>query len=70
MVWRNADSVIGGKLVVFKDGKCVKFDFSADDQSETTGISWAAFHHDSVHEVEPVTAGQRVTLTYSLHLDG
>ena len=36
----------------------------------TTGLQWAAFFGDCVHEVEPVTAGHRVTITYAIVVAG
>ena len=31
------------------------------------GVQWAAFFGDVEHEVQKVTSGQRITLTYVLH---
>lgn len=38
----------------------------APHSADTDELQWAAFFGDCVHEVEPVTAGNRVTLTYAI----
>jgi hypothetical protein len=58
----------GGILSVSHQGNAVGFDWSA---SSSTGrapcIQWAAFYSDCCHEVQEITAGHRVTLTYNLY---
>ncbi|KAL4906976.1 hypothetical protein BDW74DRAFT_130997 [Aspergillus multicolor] len=55
----------GGKLSVEHHGQKVEFDWS--EKSETS-IQWAAFYSDCEHEIETITAGDRVTLTYNLYV--
>lgn len=45
-------------------GQKVKFDWS--QQSKIT-VQWAAFYSDCEHEIETVTEGHRITLTYNLY---
>ncbi|KEQ72142.1 hypothetical protein M436DRAFT_10329, partial [Aureobasidium namibiae CBS 147.97] len=45
-----------------------EFDWSPCSQADQTPcIQWAAFYSDCSHEVQEVTAGHRVTLTYNLY---
>ncbi|KAJ5193865.1 Oxoglutarate/iron-dependent dioxygenase [Penicillium cf. griseofulvum] len=55
----------GGNLVVRHEGKQVAFDWS--HQSAST-IQWAAFYSDCEHEIETITEGDRITLTYNLYV--
>ncbi|KAL4937863.1 hypothetical protein BDV06DRAFT_215581 [Aspergillus oleicola] len=55
----------GGKLSVEHHGQKVEFDWS--EGSENT-IQWAAFYSDCKHEIETITGGDRVTLTYNLYV--
>ena len=58
----------GGVLSVSHQENTVRFDWSASSSaSQTPSIQWAAFYSDCCHEVQEVTAGQRVTLTYNLY---
>ncbi|KAI4844366.1 hypothetical protein E4T44_06230 [Aureobasidium sp. EXF-8845] len=58
----------GGILSVSHQGKAVGFDWSASSSTgQTPCIQWAAFYSDCCHEVQEVTAGHRVTLTYNLY---
>ncbi|KAL3490029.1 hypothetical protein BJX62DRAFT_238483 [Aspergillus germanicus] len=52
-----------GILNVEHHGHEVTFDWS--DKSDTI-IQWAAFYSDCEHEIETITNGDRVTLTYNL----
>jgi hypothetical protein len=53
----------GGELLVRHLGREMVFDLSSEDPSE---IGFAAFYADCVHEVRPVSAGYRLTLTFNL----
>ncbi len=53
----------GGALVVRCNEHSESFTFSTDLQS---GLRWAAFYTDCIHEVMPVTRGTRVVLQYDL----
>jgi hypothetical protein len=55
----------GGILNVEHHGHKVTFDWS--DKSDTT-IQWAAFYSDCEHEIETITRGDRITLTYNLYV--
>lgn len=58
----------GGTLSVSHQENAVEFDWSASSQTgQTPCIQWAAFYSDCSHEVQEVTAGHRVTLTYNLY---
>lgn len=58
----------GGILSVSHQADTVGFDWSASSPaSQTPSIQWAAFYSDCCHEVQEVTAGHRVTLTYNLY---
>ncbi|KAL2793352.1 hypothetical protein BJX66DRAFT_326137 [Aspergillus keveii] len=54
-----------GILNVQHHGHKVTFDWS--DKSDTT-IQWAAFYSDCEHEIETITHGDRITLTYNLYV--
>ena len=54
----------GGKLRLCHAGEEHTAATAADG---TSNIAWTAFYTDVVHEVEKVTSGLRVTLTYHLH---
>ncbi|KAH6881169.1 hypothetical protein B0T10DRAFT_609316 [Thelonectria olida] len=57
----------GGQLVVTHEGK--KRLYLDQTQWHHPGeIRWVAFYSDCEHEVLPVTAGHRVTLTYQLYV--
>lgn len=53
----------GGQLVVRHQGQTMNFDWSQNSKD----IQWAAFYSDCEHEVQEVTSGHRVTLTYNLY---
>ncbi|KAL2830432.1 hypothetical protein BJY01DRAFT_260876 [Aspergillus pseudoustus] len=55
----------GGSLHVQHHGHKVTFDWS--DKSDTR-IQWAAFYSDCEHEIETITQGDRITLTYNLYV--
>ncbi|KAJ5926048.1 hypothetical protein N7516_007821 [Penicillium verrucosum] len=55
----------GGNLVVQHEGKQVAFDWSHQSAS---AIQWAAFYSDCEHQIETVTEGERITLTYNLYV--
>lgn len=58
----------GGVLSVSHRANTVRFDWSASSStSKTSSIQWAAFYSDCSHEVQEVTAGHRLTLTYNLY---
>ncbi|KXG52467.1 Oxoglutarate/iron-dependent dioxygenase [Penicillium griseofulvum] len=54
----------GGNLAVRHEGKQVDFDWSHQSAS---AIQWAAFYSDCEHEIETITEGDRITLTYNLY---
>ncbi|KAL4930250.1 Zn(II)2Cys6 transcription factor [Aspergillus undulatus] len=54
----------GGKLNVEHHGQRVEFDWAAKSKD---AIQWAAFYSDCKHEVETITQGNRITLTYNLY---
>jgi hypothetical protein len=63
---RVADLLLGGQLRVALKGKeRVYLDKQWFDQGT---IRWVAFYSDCEHEVLPVTAGHRITLTYQLYV--
>jgi hypothetical protein len=63
---RVADLLLGGQLRVARKGKeRVHLDKQWFDQGT---IRWVAFYSDCEHEVLPVTAGHRITLTYQLYV--
>ncbi|KAL4969935.1 2OG-Fe(II) oxygenase [Aspergillus stella-maris] len=55
----------GGKLSVEHHGQKIEFDWA--EKSNNT-IQWAAFYSDCEHEIETITGGDRVTLTYNLYV--
>ncbi|KAB5542402.1 hypothetical protein GE09DRAFT_1244641 [Coniochaeta sp. 2T2.1] len=58
----------GGQLIVRHKGRDFTFDFStAAGDADPASIRWAAFYSDCEHEVNEVTSGHRVTLTYNLY---
>ena len=57
----------GGALVTRHHQQEVKFDWSSSSESSMQKLRWAAFFSDVEHEVLPVTAGYRITLTYNLY---
>ena len=57
----------GGALVTRHHQQEVKFDWSSSSESPMQKLCWAAFFSDVEHEVLPVTAGYRITLTYNLY---
>ncbi|KAG9628967.1 hypothetical protein KCU95_g3237, partial [Aureobasidium melanogenum] len=58
----------GGVLSVSHQANTIRFDWSASaSTSQTPSIQWAAFYSDCSHEVQEVTAGHRITLTYNLY---
>ena len=57
----------GGDLVLRHDGVTERTAWGTEVGS--SAVQWAAFYSDVLHEVEPVTSGYRVTLTYDLYAD-
>ncbi|KAI5205462.1 hypothetical protein E4T39_02975 [Aureobasidium subglaciale] len=58
----------GGILSATHQNNTVEFDWSSSSSAnQTPYIHWAASCSDCSHEVQEVTAGQRVTLTYNLY---
>ncbi|KAJ9302233.1 hypothetical protein DTO271G3_1099 [Paecilomyces variotii] len=55
----------GGRLLVRHEEQSVDFDWA---NASTSAIQWAAFYSDCEHEIETVTEGHRITLTYNLHV--
>ncbi|EEP81894.1 predicted protein [Uncinocarpus reesii 1704] len=55
----------GGTLIVRHQGKSVEFVW---DNASSSHIQWAAFYSDCEHEIERVTKGYRMTLTYNLYV--
>ncbi|KAI9926316.1 hypothetical protein MW887_004080 [Aspergillus wentii] len=53
----------GGNLIIQHNGRKVDFDWSS--QSKLV-IQWAAFYSDCEHEIQTITEGHRITLTYNL----
>jgi hypothetical protein len=58
----------GGEFVVSYSGQTHVFDWGK--RSAEGILQWAAFYNDCLHEVKPVTAGNRVTLTYTIESGG
>lgn len=52
-------------MLVRHDGQEVDFDWAS---ASTSTVQWAAFYSDCEHEIETVTEGHRITLTYNLHV--
>lgn len=60
----------GGKLELKHEGHASTFDSaSLLSKASKRSIAFTAFFGDVIHEVTPVTAGYRVTLTYNLYLN-
>ncbi|KAL3469173.1 hypothetical protein BJX99DRAFT_241925 [Aspergillus californicus] len=55
----------GGSLLVEHHGQKVQFNWS---EKSSSSIQWAAFYSDCEHEIETVTQGDRITLTYNLYV--
>jgi hypothetical protein len=53
----------GGELIVSHTGREAHITLPSGDAS---GISWAAFYADCLHELRPVTEGYRLALVYNL----
>lgn len=53
----------GGRLVVSHEHEERAFSMQTEAGSL---ISWAAFYADCIHELEPITSGHRVVITYNL----
>jgi len=53
----------GGELIVRHKGREVRLDLAS---AVPTDIAYAAFYADCVHEVQPVTSGNRLALIYNL----
>ncbi|RXW16196.1 hypothetical protein EST38_g9656 [Candolleomyces aberdarensis] len=61
----------GGNLLLGKDGSLFDFDSSKlvfDPRTKAPQVAFSAFYSDIEHEVLPVEAGYRITLTYNLYL--
>ncbi|KAK8133393.1 hypothetical protein PG984_005405 [Apiospora sp. TS-2023a] len=58
----------GGQLRVVHQDKERRYSDGRMDDFYGNSIKWVAFHSDCEHEVLPVTAGHRVTLTYQLYV--
>ena len=56
----------GGALVIRYGDQEVVFDWSSLPDSPLSEVSWAAFFSNVEHEILPVSAGHRLTLTYNL----
>ncbi|KAL4939739.1 hypothetical protein BDV06DRAFT_230867 [Aspergillus oleicola] len=56
----------GGKVTVQHAGQSSEFDWSPQSNS---AIQWAAFYSDFEHEIETITEGERITLTYNLYVN-
>ncbi|KAI9707895.1 MAG: hypothetical protein M1820_004501 [Bogoriella megaspora] len=56
----------GGILRVRHKGNNMSFNFGTDNADPEPSIKWAAFYSDCEHEVQEVTSGHRITLTYNL----
>ena len=57
----------GGALVTRHGDQEVVFDWSSLPDSPLSLVCWAAFFSDVEHEILPVIAGHRLTLTYNLY---
>jgi hypothetical protein len=57
----------GGELVVRHRDRDVRLDLRREDPAE---IAWCAFYADCIHELRPVTAGNRICLVYNLVREG
>ncbi|KAH7360852.1 hypothetical protein BKA65DRAFT_547562 [Rhexocercosporidium sp. MPI-PUGE-AT-0058] len=64
----------GGQLLISHEEHVSIFDWSTTYSSSSSApedgnsLKWCAFYSDCEHEVLPVTAGHRVTLTYNLYV--
>lgn len=59
----------GGVLALRQEYHESKFDFGKIiSEARAPSVAYAAFYGDIEHEVEPVSSGYRVTLTYNLYL--
>lgn len=60
----------GGALVFRHEGKEFRFDSATEiQQAGVPSMAFVAFYSDMEHEVEPVTTGYRVTLTYNIYIE-
>lgn len=57
----------GGELVVRHRDRDVRVDLRREDPAD---IAWCAFYADCLHELRPVTAGNRICLVYNLVREG
>ncbi|KAK9830460.1 hypothetical protein WJX72_011886 [[Myrmecia] bisecta] len=57
----------GGALRITQNGVSVKYDCGG--KAASNAVQWMAFYSDCEHEVEEVTSGYRITLTYNLYAD-
>ena len=57
----------GGALVTHHGDQEVVFNWSSLPDSSLSEVCWAAFFRDGEHEILPVSAGHRITLTYNLY---
>ncbi|KAK2858494.1 hypothetical protein FQN49_004680 [Arthroderma sp. PD_2] len=57
----------GGEIVLKHDNRSLFFESST---TSSAGFSYAAWYSDVFHEIQPITAGHRLVLTYNLILDG
>ncbi|KAF7596013.1 hypothetical protein BBP40_003793 [Aspergillus hancockii] len=55
----------GGNLAVRHQGKEVNFDWAP---MSACAIQWAAFYSNCEHEIQTITQGDRITLTYNLYV--
>jgi hypothetical protein len=53
-------------MQVEHSGAVKLFDFGTEQPPSESVLQWAAFYADCVHEVQPVTAGTRITITFNL----
>lgn len=60
----NTCNLLGGQLRVSHKGVSNFFDWGSSDSK---AIQWAAFYSDCEHEIQEVTDGHRITLTYNLY---
>lgn len=58
----------GGALVFRHRNEEFRFDSATAVAQDVPTVAFAAFFSDVEHEVEPVTSGYRVTITYNLYL--
>ncbi|KAF9887164.1 hypothetical protein FE257_010418 [Aspergillus nanangensis] len=55
----------GGMLIIQHNRQLLEFDWSPQSES---AIQWVAFYSDCEHEIQTVTDGNRITLTYNLYV--